>query len=718
MQRTLGLVGFLAFFVASSASATVDDREENLPEKYRTWLKAEVTYIISEVEKETFLSLESERERESFIEAFWRKRDTSPSTPENEYRIEHYERLEYANKFLGRDTFKQGWQTDRGRYYILLGAPLTRVNFEAKAELYPAELWFYNKPELKRVGLPPFLYLLFFRRHGGGEFQLYSPLADGPQALLVGPPTSSMDFRDDIERAYEKLRWIDPELAQASLSFRTDEGDNAQFQAVSFGTLELLADIASSPFRGLDTSYAERLDFERGTVESDYLFTYVPSSGLMNVMPGPEGAFYLHWAVELDAQYVGLVRDDDRGIYATVFIASIEVVPRDDENQLVTEFRKESFITLTEAEAKNSLKRPFSYSGMMPLIPGAYSVRVILRNRACPGRDESDCIKSYTLFESDVDVPEWQTARPELAQLVLGYGSERREGEPQYRPFRFGNVQLLPNARGVYPIGAPLVVATEALNAPPGSRIRFQVLDTEATGKVWLEKTVPVANVFTAEQIQELSLADFEGGRYELVATLLDAEGTPLHRQASPFTVSPRTAIARPGVLAYVPQVRPEIPGVIAMSLGEQYLNIGQKDKARALLMKAVSENPKLGPARERLARLLIEEGDVDGVVELLETVYEEAKDRYGVLATLGEAYFHQKEYAKSTELLEKAITLRRAQTRLLNLLALGHYQLGNHPRALEVLERSLSIDPDQKPVKDLLEKVRAGASAPSQQPR
>src|SRR3990172_8560424 len=482
MARSFIFLAFVSLAVSSWAAPVLDEREDKLPEPYRKWLREEVTYIISKVERETFLSLETERERESFIEAFWRKRDENPATPENEYKIEHYARLAYANEFFGRDTFRPGWQTDRGRYYILLGKPNTRVPVEGKDEIYPSELWFYNDPQLKYVGLPPFFYLLFFRRYGSGELQLYSPLSDGPQALLTGVQPPVADFRDDVQRAYEKLLGIYPELAQASLSFRTDERDTAQFQNPSFGTLSLLEDIADSPFYGLDTSYAERLDFERGNVESDYLFTFVQSSGSASVLPGPHRAHYLHWVIELEAQHVSFVWDDDKGVYTSVFVASVEIVPRDDENRLVLDLRKESFLTLKDSQAKGALTRPFAYSGMTPLVPRSYRARVVLRNRACPSREERDCIKSYTLFEYEIDVPEWQEERPELSEVVLAYDTELLEGEELYRPFRAKKLEILPNASRVYAIGEPLVVGVEPRNASGGARGRFEIRSSGGGG--------------------------------------------------------------------------------------------------------------------------------------------------------------------------------------------------------------------------------------------
>jgi len=257
------------------------------------------------------------------------------------------------------------------------------------------------------------------------------------------------------------------------------------------------------------------------------------------------------------------------------------------------------------------------------------------------------------------------------------------------------------------------VVAVEPRNAPPGSRVRFEVVGGEPTPRTWIEKTVDATGLEVGPMVHELSLAGLSGGQFEVRATLLDSGGEPLDRQASPFTVSPRTSIVRPGVRGSIPPARPEIPGVVPMILGEQYLRIDAKEKARGELELAIRENPQLGPARELLAGLLLDSGEIDGVFAVLDPLYQNAPERFEVLAILGEAYFHQKQYAKSTELLEKAITLRRPEPRLLNVLALAHHELGNDARAKEILERSLSLNPEQPPVKDLLEKLKAGTTGP-----
>jgi GWxTD domain-containing protein len=97
--------------------------EGELPPRFKNWLEQEVNYIITPLEKEVFLQLQADRERDFFIQAFWKHRDPTPGTPENEFKEEHYRRINYANHQFGRAVPWPGWKTDRGRIYIILGEP-------------------------------------------------------------------------------------------------------------------------------------------------------------------------------------------------------------------------------------------------------------------------------------------------------------------------------------------------------------------------------------------------------------------------------------------------------------------------------------------------------------------------------------------------------------------------------------------------------------------
>src|SRR5690348_5151574 len=65
---------------------------------YKKWLENDVAYIITNEERKAFKALQTDEERENFIENFWRRRDLDPDTEENEYRDQYYERIAYANE--------------------------------------------------------------------------------------------------------------------------------------------------------------------------------------------------------------------------------------------------------------------------------------------------------------------------------------------------------------------------------------------------------------------------------------------------------------------------------------------------------------------------------------------------------------------------------------------------------------------------------------------
>src|SRR3974390_2108005 len=99
-----------------------DERlRKELETPYRKWLNEDVSYIITDEERTAFKRLQTDEEREQFIEGFWLRRDPTPDTIENEFKEEHYRRIAYANEHFASGI--PGWKTDRGRIYIVYGPP-------------------------------------------------------------------------------------------------------------------------------------------------------------------------------------------------------------------------------------------------------------------------------------------------------------------------------------------------------------------------------------------------------------------------------------------------------------------------------------------------------------------------------------------------------------------------------------------------------------------
>jgi len=104
---------------------------------------SKVRYIITSREKKVFLEL-PHSERKAFQEEFWEKRDPSPGTEENEFKITYFNRIQKADDlFIGEG--RQGWATDRGYIYILFGPPTQRMTSSPSSFNNACrEVWYYG----------------------------------------------------------------------------------------------------------------------------------------------------------------------------------------------------------------------------------------------------------------------------------------------------------------------------------------------------------------------------------------------------------------------------------------------------------------------------------------------------------------------------------------------------------------------------------------------
>ncbi len=113
-------------------------KESSLSDYYKRWLTEDALYIISEEERSVFLALTTDEERENFIDQFWARRSSDPREGSNEFKIEHYRRIAYANEHFASGV--PGWKTDRGRTYILFGEPDGKESHPSGGS-YQREFW-------------------------------------------------------------------------------------------------------------------------------------------------------------------------------------------------------------------------------------------------------------------------------------------------------------------------------------------------------------------------------------------------------------------------------------------------------------------------------------------------------------------------------------------------------------------------------------------------
>jgi GWxTD domain-containing protein len=74
------------------------------------------------VEKKQFTSLPDDSARREWVFRFWKRLDPDPATPDNEYEIEFYRRVQYADQYFSTETVR-GSLSDRGRVLLILGPP-------------------------------------------------------------------------------------------------------------------------------------------------------------------------------------------------------------------------------------------------------------------------------------------------------------------------------------------------------------------------------------------------------------------------------------------------------------------------------------------------------------------------------------------------------------------------------------------------------------------
>ncbi|MBM3285503.1 MAG: GWxTD domain-containing protein, partial [Candidatus Aminicenantes bacterium] len=375
-----GVFLFLLFFFTPSPAA---QKKADLPPVYKKWLEEEVVYIIKPLEKEVFLKLATDRERDSFIEAFWKQRDPTPGTADNEFKTEHYRRINYANHFFGRESPKPGWRTDRGRVYIILGEPNDIQRYEGKTQTYPAEVWFYQgKTDL---GLPPGFHLVFFQAGNVGEFKLYSPAKDGPQALLTSYYGDPIDYM----AAYNQLREHEPDLAGVSISLIPGES-SALMGRPSLASDLLIQRVETTAQRMVEEKYARKFLEYKDIIEVEYTANYIDSDGLVKIIKEPSGVYFVHFSIE--PERLSVVQYERK--YSTTLKVNGSVTTLD--GKLIHQFDRTLSMNFDEGQMASISRQPLSIHEMFPLIPGEYRFSVLVKNEVS---------KEFTSLERTLSIP-------------------------------------------------------------------------------------------------------------------------------------------------------------------------------------------------------------------------------------------------------------------------------------------------------------------------
>jgi GWxTD domain-containing protein len=125
----------------------------------------QLQYIAKDNELAELKSATTDEEKQKKFLEFWKKRDPNPSTPRNEKMEAYYGRVEYANRHFSH--YREGWRTDMGLVYIVLGAPSNVERHPFEIDSKPYEVWSYFDINYQYV---------FVDETGFGDYRLISPL--------------------------------------------------------------------------------------------------------------------------------------------------------------------------------------------------------------------------------------------------------------------------------------------------------------------------------------------------------------------------------------------------------------------------------------------------------------------------------------------------------------------------------------------------------------
>jgi GWxTD domain-containing protein len=671
-------------------------KNPRLPKNYKKWLEEEVVYIITPREKSAFKQLETDKQRNLFIEEFWRQRDPVPSSPQNEFREEHYRRIEYANKWFGRGLPKPGWRTNRGRIYILLGEPITRqTHYDIR--IYPVELWFYQGGK----GLEPFFYVLFFKRKGAGEYEIYSPLRDGPNALCIETsdlPSETARQQRSRDRfftgkrqeaeiggiAYETLYSISQDLAQASLSLIPGAS-----RTHPVGSDRLLGDIEVHPQRKIDDEYAYKFLKTKAVVEVNYSVHYIGNKNTVKTFCDEKGVFFVHYVVQPEA--LSLEGYEDK--YYSQFKTSGRVT--DIEGRTIFQFSKSYPMEFTKKDVKAAKARPMNIHDSFPLVPGYYRFNLLLENVVS---------KEFTSFEKDIFIPEVSES-PRMSPLLLAYKTSEVQ-EPLRQPFQSRQIRIYPSPNNQFSSKETLFIyfqmyaLGEKLRGEGG--ISYNIFRGEE--KIYT-RTKKIKDYQTQmDFVERFSLEKFEPGRFSVKVSLLDKDRKEILSETEEFTV---LSVPFPRAWTYSKKIPSSSDAVYSYLLGAQLLNKGEIEKALEKLEEAYLADKDSPDFVLAYSQALLITKKYEKIKEILIPFLEKPVENYSLYAILGSAFQELEEYEQAISLYQKFISHEGASFQILNALGQCFYELGNIEEALRAWGKSLEIKPDQPDIKEKIEAIK-----------
>ena len=662
--------------------------EAALAPQYQKFLKM-TAYLVLSAEKDVFLRLTSDRDRDLFIDTFWKQRDPTPGTTGNEYKDEIFTRFNHVNDRFARGTSFEGWKTDMGKIYMILGAPASTETFEASLGLVPCIAWYYYGDT--RKNLPLYFALVFFQKGGAGPFRLYDPFSDGPYSLLQNKRDVDPD---DYSELYDKIFDIAPTLADLSLSLIPGEY-GVNFTPSPRNSI-ILASIFESPKKDINPNYATHFLDYKGYVSTEYLTNYIETQGFATLIQDPVlDMRFVHFSVV--PQKLSVDFYDPKDQYYCAFKVSVSLRRGD---AVIYQYTKDFSVEIPSSELDRIQKNGIAIEDTFPVIEGEYQMAVLLQNTVG---------KEFGVYEKAIGAAELGD-KPQIDGPFVGYKIDPFRSDIHI-PFKLDDKKLVFDPKMTFAAVDEIDVLWSVLNLSPDfwRDGEVQILVKGMRPKDPIEKKYisklmgsPYRKIISLSH--RLSAKDFSPDYYDLKLILKGGDGQTIDEKSEHFIISPETAIPHP--IAKAKGFALSNQFFYYLQLAHQYDKTNLNDKAEAAFAKAMSLNPAYKEGIVEFANFLIKAQKFDRALEIIENVKDYEKARYGYQLLRGLALMGKAMYDEAIASLLEGNKLYNSDTRLLNALGNSYARTDQVKQALEAYRASLKLNPDQEDVKKIVQEI------------
>jgi GWxTD domain-containing protein len=513
---------------------------KELSPQYKRWLDEDVVYIITPEERRAFLHLQTNEEREQFIEAFWQRRNPDPDSPENTYKEEYYRRIAYANEHYASGI--PGWKTDRGKIYIMWGPPdeidshptggtWDRPMDQGGGETttYPYEDWRYRYLE----GIGENVELEFVDPTGTGEYHLTMDPSEKDALLRV--PGAGLTMAESMG------------LASKSQRFSNTDGTNmaeGEFGGMplntndeEFNRLEKYAEIMKPPpvkFKDLEAVVTQHMI--RNQLNFDYHYDFLRITSDTVLVP---------ITVQIPVKQLTFQQKDGVDSASMHLFARITSLT----GRVVQTFEDTLRADYAADQLQNAIRTSRIYQKAVPLAPGLYELDIVIKDvnsgnvgvvntRLPVPRFQDDQLSSSSLILAD-DIEPVSMKDIGVGQFVLG----DVKVQPQL------NHTFLPNqSMGIFLQVYNLKVDQKTNRAD--TTVEFRVVKDNATVPT-LKFDLPASQLpehgeeLTLEK--KMTLGSLAPGKYKLEIAVTDNLAKQTITPTADFTIRPLPASATQG---------------------------------------------------------------------------------------------------------------------------------------------------------------------------